>query len=65
MEDSDDADGGGAVRNSAVSVAGGGEPSRQSDVEAAARHMTPMGPAGLSWVARQIRRQATPAVGGR
>ena len=65
MEDSDDNDRGDPSRNAAVPAPGGGEAARPSDVEAAARHITSMGPAGLSWLARQIRWQGAPPVGGR
>lgn len=64
MEDSDDAEGGEASRKATVSSPGVVDAVRPSDVEAAARYITTMGPAGLSWVARQIRRQAAPSVGG-
>ena len=65
MEDSDEADEGGASLSSAVLVAGSGEPARPSDVEAADRNIAEIGPDGLSWVAPQIFRETAPAVGER
>lgn len=64
MEDSDDADEGGASRNPEVLTASGREPVRSSDVEAATRYINSMGSAGRSWVARHLHRQAAPSVGG-
>ena len=59
MEDSDDADEGGASRNSEVLAAG------PSDVEAATGYINSMGSAGLSCGPRQLRQQEAPTVGGR
>ncbi|CAM9136456.1 unnamed protein product, partial [Laminaria digitata] len=66
VKDSDDADGGGAARGTALSASGGapggGEPTRPSDVYVAAQHINSMGTAGLSWMTKQMRRQAAPAL---
>lgn len=67
VKDSDDADGCGAARGTALSASGGApggeEPTRPSDVKVAAQHINSMGTAGLSWMTKQIRRQAAPALG--
>lgn len=63
VEDSDDADAGGTNDDLGRPASGGGEPTRPSDMDVAARHINSMGQEGLSWVARQMRRQAVPAIG--
>eukprot|EP00904_Undaria_pinnatifida_P000346 jgi/Undpi1/10311/HiC_scaffold_28.g12762.m1 len=62
VEDSDDADAGGTNDDLGRPASGGGEPTRPSDMDVAARHINSMGQEGLSWVARQMRRQAVPAI---